>query len=106
LDAVKRAIDASASQKEKPVPPFDLSVSLRPVAEVLAAQAEDGPHKDAVQAISEMLRTEAQGEDHLRLSGRVVASGLQYRFEAEEGVLKALGKAHAIQQRQAQQANQ
>jgi hypothetical protein len=106
LEAVKKAIDASAANKGKPVPPFELAISLGPVAEVMAAQAEEGPQKDAAQAIAEMLRNEAQGTDHLRVTGSVVPNGLRYRFEAEEGVLKALGKAAAEKQRQAQQASQ
>jgi hypothetical protein len=106
LDAVKQAIDASAAQKGKTVPPFELSISLAPVAQLLAAHAEEGPHKATVQAMGDIIRAEAQGEDHVRLTGRVIPNGLHYRFEVEEGVLKALGKAHALQQRQAQQANQ
>jgi hypothetical protein len=106
LEAIKKAIDASTANKGKPVPPFELAISLRPVAEVMAAQAEEGPQKEAAQAIAEMLRTEAQGTDHLRVTGSVVLNGLRYRFEAEEGVLKALGKAAAEKQRQAQQASQ
>jgi hypothetical protein len=106
LDAVKKAIDASAAQKGKSVPPFEFSLSLAPLADVLAAHADEGPQKAAIQSIGEMLRAEAQGEDHLRLTSRVISNGLQYRFEVEQGVLKALGKAAAEQQRQAQQANQ
>jgi hypothetical protein len=106
LDAVKKAIDASAAQPGKQVTPFELAVSLGPVAEVAAAQADDGPEKATAQAIADMLRAEAQGRDHLRLTGQVIPNGVRYRFEAEEGVLKALGKAAAEKQRQAQQANQ
>jgi hypothetical protein len=106
LEAVKKAIDASAAEKGKSVPPFELVLSLGPVAEVAAAQADEGPEKAAAQAIAEMLRAEAKGRDHLRLTGQVIPNGLRYRFEAEQGVLKALGKAAAEKQRQAQQANQ
>jgi hypothetical protein len=106
LDAAKKAIDASAADKGKQVPPFELSVSLGPVAEVMASQAEEGPQKAAAEAIAELLRTEAKGMDHLRVTGNVVPNGLRYRFEAEQGVLKALGKAAAEKQRQAQQASQ
>jgi hypothetical protein len=76
------------------------------MAEVAAAQADEGPEKATAQAIADMLRAEGQGRDHLRLTGQVIPNGLRYRFEAEQGVLKAIGKAAAEQQRQAQQANQ
>jgi hypothetical protein len=106
LAAVKKAIDASAAASGKSVQPFELAVSLAPVAETMAAQAEDGAHKTAAQAVAQMLRAEAAGRDHLRVTGRVVPNGLRYRVEAEQGVLKALGKVAAERQRQAQQANQ
>jgi hypothetical protein len=106
LEAVKKAIDASAAEPGKSVSPFELAVSLGPMAEVAAAQADEGPEKATAQAIADMLRAEGQGRDHLRLTGQVIPNGLRYRFEAEQGVLKAIGKAAAEQQRQAQQANQ
>jgi hypothetical protein len=106
LDALKKAIDASAANKGKQVPPFQLAISLGPVAEVMASQAEDGPERATAQAMADLIRTEAQGIDHIRITGNVIPNGLRYRFEAEQGVLKALGKAAAEQQRQAQQAFQ
>jgi hypothetical protein len=106
LEAVKKAIDASAAEPGKRVSPFELAVSLGPMAEVAAAQADEGPEKATAQAIADMLRAEGQGRDHLRLTGQVIPNGLRYRFEAEQGVLKAIGKAAAEKQRQAQQANQ
>jgi hypothetical protein len=106
LDAVKKAIDASAAEPGKAVPPFELAVSLGPVADSMAAQAEDGRHKAAAQAVADMLKSEAHGRDHVRILGQVIPNGVRYRMEVEEGVLKAIGKAAAEQQRQAQQANQ
>ena len=53
-----------------------------------------------------MLRNEAQGRDHIRMVGHLVPNGLRYRFEAEEGVLRAIGKAHAEAQRRKMQALQ
>jgi hypothetical protein len=106
LEAVKKAIDASAADKGKKVPPFELAVSLGPLTEVMASQADEGPQKAAAEAVAELLRNEAKGTDHLRVTGSVVPNGLRYRFEAEQGVLKALGKAAAEKQRQAQQASQ
>jgi hypothetical protein len=106
IAAVKKAIDTSAANPGKSVSPFELAISLGPMAEVAASQADDGPEKATAQAIADMLRAEGQGKDHLRLTGQVIPNGLRYRFEAEQGVLKAIGKAAAEQQRQAQQANQ
>ena len=106
LEAVKKAIDASAANAGKSVPPFEMMVSAAPIAEVLADQADEGPQKQIAQSVAAMLRTEAQGEDRLRFVSQAIPNGLRSRIEVEQGVLKAIGKASAEQQRQAQQANQ
>jgi hypothetical protein len=106
LDAVKEAIDASAAEPNKLVPPFELSVSLTPWMELAASQAEAGDQQEIVQQVAEMLKNEAQGRDHLRVVGQVIPSGLRYRFTAEEGVLRAIGAAATEAQRQALQAQQ
>jgi hypothetical protein len=106
LEAVKKAIDASASEPEKAVPPFELAVSLAPVMEVAAAHAEDDMQRKILETVADMLKNEAQGRDHIRMVGNVVPNGLRYRIEAEEGVLRGLGKASAEAQRQMMEANQ
>jgi hypothetical protein len=106
INAVRQAIDASAAEPNKAVPPFELAISLGPIAELAAAQAEEGSQQATAQAVAEMLRNEAQGRDHIRMVGQVLPNGLRYRFEAEEGVLRAIGKAAEEKQRQAQQAAQ
>ena len=106
LDAVKKAIDASAAEPDKAVPPFEFAASLGPIMEAASAQAEEGSQKQITEAVAAMLRDEAKGRDHIRAVGRVVPNGLRYRFEAEEGVLRAMGTAAAEAQRQALQAQQ
>ena len=56
-----------------------------------------------LQAIADMLKNDAQGRDHIRASGTLIENGLKYRFEAEEGVLRAIGKAAMMAQQKAQQ---
>ncbi len=106
LNAVKQAIDASAAEPDKAVPPFELAVSLAPIMEMAAAQADEGDQKAVAQAVADMLRDEAPGRDHIRAVGQVVPNGLRYRFEAEEGVLRAIGKVANEAQRKRLQANQ
>jgi hypothetical protein len=53
-----------------------------------------------MEAVTQMLKNEAEGRDHVRIVGRVVPNGLLYRMEAEEGVLRAVGKATTEKQRQ------
>lgn len=102
LDAVKKAIDASKAEPGKEVPPFEFSASLGQIMATAAANAQDG-NTDIYQAIAEMLKNDAQGRDHIRASGTLVENGLKYRFEAEEGVLRAIGKATTMAQQKAQQ---
>lgn len=106
IEAVKKAIDASAAERGKKVPPFELAVSLGPMIEVAAAGAKDADQKAIMESVADMLRNEAQGRDHIRMVGNPVPNGLRYRFEAEEGVLRAMGKATAEAQRLKMQALQ
>jgi hypothetical protein len=106
LAAVKRAIDASAASPDKPAPPFELTVSLAPVLELAAAQAEESDEKAIAQRVAETLRSESPDSDHLRALGETIPNGLRYRIVAEEGVLRAIGAAANELQRRALQASQ
>ncbi len=99
IEAVNKAIDASAAEKGKKVPPFEFALSLGPIMEV-AADAAKGPEKQKFQAVADLLKSQAQGRDHIRAVGQIVPNGLRYRIEAEEGVLRAIGAA-AAERRQA-----
>lgn len=106
IEAVNKAIDASAANAGKSVPPFELAISLGPIMEVAAAQAKDGAQKEIVQKVADYLKSEAQGRDHIRAVGQIIPNGLKYHFEAEEGVLKAIGTAAAAQQQKMQAEQQ
>jgi hypothetical protein len=77
-------------------------MSLGQVMEFAAANADED-NREMVQAIADMLKSDAQGRDHVRMSGKLIENGLTYRFEAEEGVLRAIGKATMMAQQKAQQ---
>jgi hypothetical protein len=104
VEAVSKAIDASAKDKGKSVPPFEVAVSLTPIMEVAASQAENSEQKEVVQKVADFLKNDAQGRDHVRAVGSMVPNGIKYHLEAEEGVLKAVGKAAAAVQEQKMQA--
>jgi hypothetical protein len=99
FEAVKKAIDASAAEPEKKVPPFELAVSLAPVMAVVASTTEDDMQRKILQTVADMLKNEANGRDHVRMVGHAVPNGLRYRVELEEGVLRGIGKATAEGQR-------
>lgn len=106
IETVNKAIDASAASPGKSVPPFELAISLGPIMEVAAEQAEDGKQKEIVLKMADYLKNQAQGRDHVRAVGQVIPNGLKYHFEAEEGVLKAIGTAAAAAQQQQLQSQQ
>jgi hypothetical protein len=107
IDAVSKAMDASAKEKGKAVPPFEFALSLAPIMEVAASQAENENQKDVLQKVADFLKSDAQGRDHVRATGTMVPNGLKYRIVAEEGALKAIGKATtAVEEQKAQAAHQ
>jgi hypothetical protein len=104
IEAVSKAIDASAKDKGKSVPPFEFAVSLTPIMEVAASQAENSEQKEVIQKVADFLKNDAQGRDHVRAVGTMLPNGIKYHLEAEEGVLKAIGTAAAAVQQQKMQA--
>ena len=101
LAAVNKAIDDSKANPGKAVPPFEFSLSLGQVMEFAAANAKDD-QRAMLQSIADMLKSNAQGRDHVRANGTLIENGLKYHFEAEEGVLRAIGKAATMAQQKAQ----
>jgi len=102
LDAVNKAIDASKAEPNKQVPPFEFSASLGQILQFAAANAKPDD-RPLIQSVADMLKNDAQGRDHVRISGKFIENGLQYRTEAEEGVLRAIGKGAMLAQQKAQQ---
>jgi hypothetical protein len=101
LAAVNKAIDDSKANPGKAVPPFEFSLALGQVMEFAAANAKE-EQRPLLQSIADMLNSNAQGRDHIRASGILIENGLKYHFEAEEGVLRAIGKAATMAQQKAQ----
>jgi hypothetical protein len=101
LEALNRAIDGSATEANKLVPPMELALSLGPIMELAAAHTGNANMKPALQQIAAMLQNDAQGRDHVRMLGQMVPNGIRYRFEAEEGALRAIGQAAFIARMQA-----
>lgn len=102
LAAVNRAIDASVAEPNKAVPIFELSASLGQIMATAADNAD--PDKRAMlQAIADMLQDQAQGRDHIRMTGTLIENGLRNRIVAEEGVLRAVGAAAVEAQKMKQQ---
>lgn len=107
LEAVKKAIDASAAEPGKKVPPVELSISLTPIMAMAVANEQNEKKQAVLQQVVKYLQGEAQGRDHVRMVGQILPNGFKYRLEAEEGVLKAMGTAaKAAQQQQMESLQQ
>lgn len=101
MESAKAVIDASQANAGKDVPPMEVTVSLEKIMEMAASVAE-GQQKPMLQMIASALATESAGRDHVRIVSEVIPRGVRTRFEAEEGVLRAIGMA--VMQAQAQAA--
>ncbi len=90
LETLKQAIDRSAENEGKLVPPVELSLRLGPVAETVAVLGPAGQR-----ALAELIAKELKkisGGDQLNLLVTPTAFGVRYRLEAEEGLLRLLAR--------------
>jgi hypothetical protein len=92
LDAVKKVIDDSAANPNKPTAPMEMSVSLGQIMNAAKGFADEDD-KPQVEMIASMLENEANGRDHVRIVSQPIENGIRTRVEAEEGVLRAIGMA-------------
>jgi len=92
-DALKRLKEAIQKSSESVVPPnpFEVSLSLKPVADFVAAVGRPRDQKQA-QRVAQVL-AKAPGKDHARLVARPVERGVILRFEVEQGILDLIGTA-------------
>lgn len=90
MAAVKKVLDQSKAEAGKEVKPAVMSVSLGSIMKVAAAFADED-EAPQVKMMADMLESQSEGLDHIRLEADLIPNGLKYRFEAEEGVIKAIG---------------
>lgn len=99
LEAVKGIIDDSAASPQKSVPPMEMTFSLGQIMEFAATVAEEEA-QPMIEMISNMLASEANGRDHVRIVTQPIPNGARTRIEIEEGALQPIGMA--VQQAQMQ----
>ncbi|MCA9229819.1 MAG: hypothetical protein KDA57_04150 [Planctomycetales bacterium] len=99
LEAVKGIIDDSAASPQKSVPPMEMTFSLGQIMEFAATVAEEEA-QPMIEMISNMLASEANGRDHVRIVTQPIPNGARTRIEIEEGALRSIGMA--VQQAQMQ----
>jgi hypothetical protein len=89
IKTLKEAIQKSAAPASLATP-FEVSVALKPVADFVAALGR--PHERKVAAkVAEILGPAGQ-KDYLSLVAKPIPRGVILRFDAEEGVLRLIGK--------------
>jgi hypothetical protein len=78
----------SSQPAQQPVPPFQMTMSLKPIMQFVSA-IEDNPLIGSVKDALDDVGT----KDHVKIQGLAVKDGVTYRLEVEEGVLRAIGEA-------------
>jgi hypothetical protein len=87
LPMLKTIIDkAGAGSAEKY--PFQLNFALTPILQFV-----NSTNPNPQVAMAAQLLAGTPGKDHIRITAGVIANGVNYRIQAEEGVLKAIGTA-------------
>jgi hypothetical protein len=89
-NAVKKIIDDSAANPNKATVPVEMTVALGQIMNAAKGFADEDD-KPQIEMIAEMLESEANGRDHIRLNAQPIENGIRMRIEAEEGVLRAIG---------------
>lgn len=88
VDTLKGVIDRSRSGTATNADPMVFAVSMRKVMEFAATQTDDPTPAMMAESLQQ-----AQGNDHIRITARVVTDGVQYRLQVEDGLLKAISSA-------------
>lgn len=94
MRTLKQAIERSAAEAYKMVPPSQFSVSLGPVAQFVAAVGKQKDRPKAARA-AEILEQSAS-QDHIKLVTGLIPQGVKCRLEFEEGVLKLITHLRTI----------
>ncbi len=90
MKTLKQAIENSEATGVQTVAPLRVSVAVKPIAQFLA---EVGKQRDQAKAADAVAVLESvAGNDHINLVIRPIEQGVAIRLEAEEGVLKLVGK--------------
>jgi len=99
MPLLAKAMDTSAQGRGKVAPAFDMVASVGPIADAVAARADQERERAIARAMVEAVRDAGPMKDRARMVGNYVPNGLQFSIELGEGPLRAVGAA--AEQRQA-----
>ncbi len=92
LKLLKEAIDKSALEKGKTVPPARVVITVTPIVKMVAETAEDDMVKQMAAMLVGLLE-QSSGKDHITMTTKPIPNGASTRIEIEEGILKLIGQA-------------
>lgn len=87
LTFLKSAIDKTGASSQGNYP-VQVNVALTPIMQFINST---NPNPGA--AMAAQLLSTSPGKDHIRITASMITNGVNYRIQAEEGVLKAIGTA-------------
>ncbi len=90
MKTLRQAIQRSAAEAYRSVPPVRFSLAVKSVAEFIAAVGEEKDRPQA-QKLAQWLQDQA-GADRIELVVTPVERGVRYRVEFDKGILRALGQ--------------
>jgi len=88
MSTLKQAIKQSEASGTRTEIPLRLTVTLHPLAELLAATGDQSTKRAAREVAAALAAS--PGKDHIRLALEPIERGVRIRLEFEEGVLNAL----------------
>ena len=86
---LKTAIEASAGQAGKVVPPVDISLNAESLTGFIAEMGK--PHEKAGAAAANKELKKTPNQDHVTLVARPIPNGVQYHLEIEQGIVRMAG---------------
>jgi phosphosulfolactate synthase (CoM biosynthesis protein A) len=104
-EQLKSAIDESAGRQGEACTPVVAELSVRQFLLMAQKVAPDDEGKKVVNMIVDAFKDVPSGKDHLRATVKPIENGMTVRYEAEEGVLQAIGEGVSAAQK-AQQAGE
>jgi len=95
MKTLKQALADSSDEAYRTVPPMQMSMALKPIAEFAAVVGDDEQERKHAKMIATFLE-DVSGRDNVSMTARPIKHGVSLRIEAEEGILRLLGKVGAM----------
>jgi hypothetical protein len=95
MKTLKQAIADSSDEAYRTVPPMQMSMALHPIAEFASVVGDNERERKQAKQVAKLLES-SLGRDNVLMTARPIERGISLRIEAEEGILRLLGKVGAM----------